>query len=262
MTPRRSRQPAFRGYARAVEATRRLVSEHACVLMKIATEDEALTHEDVRRRFDAFSSAIPIELKIGGPGARGDLVLCRDLGIRHIIAPMVESAYGLIDFLGGVREVFGAGAKGLKLGVNIETEGAARDIKAVLKGDDRNELYQVTVGRGDLSRSMGRTPDDERVMKLAGSVIRCAHGRGYVTSVGGGVHPGNVTLILRRVSTEYVNTRNFAFRAAPGHEAESLRRAVRCALEAEILLCRATGTALARARAKALAERLRVEGKP
>lgn len=264
MTKAGARRPSAGGRWRwrsAVDAVKRLVEEHGCALMKIATEDEALTHDDVRARFALFAPAIEIELKIGGPGARGDLALCRAIGIERVIAPMVESAYGLEDFLNGVSEIYRGVQKNPKLGVNIETGGAARGIRSLLAADEKRRLHQVTVGRGDLSKSLGAGPDDPRVMKLARAIVRCAHARGYVTSVGGGIHPANVVSVARGLAPEYVNTRNFAFRLDGSSGDAAITAAVRAALEAEIAICRADGGALALKRAKDLEARMTREGR-
>lgn len=242
---------AARRFARARDAVRALVEEHDCLMMKIATEDEALTHVEVETRFAVFARLLPVELKIGGPGARGDMEFARRIGIRHLIAPMIESAYGLEDYLNGALEIFGPTPAAVHLGVNFETERACRDRARILAADRERRLAQVTVGRGDLSKSMGLRPDDPPVMRAARRVVGAARGRGYRLSIGGGIDPGNVAAVVARLAPDFVNTRNFAFRARAG-----LETAIRRALEAEILICRADGGRLARGRVAALAKRL------
>ncbi len=238
---------------RARGAARRLVKEHGCLMMKIATEDEGLTQADVAERVRAYGRILTIELKTGGPGARGDLVHARRLGLRHFIAPMIESAYGLEDYLAGVAEVFAGSKTAPHLGINVETEGAAERVEEILEADSGRRLAQVTVGRGDLSKSMGRSPDDPAVMRLSGKVLKAARARGYETSVGGGLDPRNIRAILERLKPDMVNTRNFAFAAG---RADRLSAAVRAALEAEILVCAATRGELAKRRIPALKSRL------
>lgn len=235
-------------FHKAVEAVKRLVEYHGCTMMKMATEDEALTQEELGRRVDYFRTILPIEIKIGGPGARGDMVFAQKIGIHHLIVPMVESPYALSDFLAGVKEVFGD--RRINLGVNIETKLAARSVTMILGQDSSRALSQITVGRGDLSKSMGLSPDDASVMRLAKGVVASARGLGYATSIGGGIGPGNVQNIASKLQPDFINTRNFAF--AAGVDQSGVRKA----LEAEILICRAAGTRIARARISSLEGRL------
>jgi hypothetical protein len=240
-----------RRFARARDAVRALVEEHGCLMMKIATEDEALTHIEVEGRFDVFAPLLPMELKIGGPGARGDMEFARRIGIRHLIAPMIESAYGLEDYLNGATEIFGLNRGAVHLGVNFETDRACRDRGRILAADRDHQLAQITVGRGDLSKSMGCRPDDAPVMRAARRVVIEARRREYRLSIGGGIDPGNVGAVVKRLAPDFVNTRNFAFCAQTG-----LETAIRRALEAEILICRADGSRLARGRIASLEKRL------
>lgn len=258
---RRKRLPELRGglrrFAAARDAVRMLVEEHGCRMLKLATEDEALTHDEVRARFEVFAPVLRVELKIGGPGARGDLVLCHELGIEHVIAPMIESAYGLTDYLAGLKEVFPDG--GVVPAVNIETRGASERVVAILDADRERRIRQVTVGRSDLSKSMGLEPDDPAVMRLARRVILAARSRGLVTSVGGGLTPANVGEIARFLAPDQVNTRNFAFGDVARRDGTELMAAIRAALHAEIVLCEAAGTERGRARAVQLRDRMRRE---
>ncbi len=259
---RRARLPELRGrlrrYAMVRDAVRDLVEVHGCRMLKLATEDEALTHAEVTERFEVFSPVIAMELKIGGPGARGDLVLCRALGIQHVIAPMIESAYGLTDYLAGLAEIFPDGK--VLPAVNIETRTAADHVGLILAADTGRRLKQVTVGRSDLSKSLASTPDAPEVMRLARRVVLAARGAGCLTSIGGGLTPANVGAVVKTLGPDQVNTRNFAFGSLSTRREEELAGAIRAALSCEILLCEAAGTELARERAKQLRARMEREG--
>jgi citrate lyase beta subunit len=225
-------------------------------MMKIATEDEALTHDDVTERFEAFAPVVTVEVKIGGPGARGDLELCRRLGIRHVIAPMIESSYGLRDYLAAADEIRSPGRGGWRLGINIETAGAVARVESILDADADRRLSQVTVGRGDLSKSLGVSPDDPSVTRRTRKVVAAARARGYAAGVGGGIDPGNVIEVLERIAPDGFNTRNFAF-AANGWKTDEARSAVRAALEIEIEILRIADGQLAARRIAALRARLK-----
>lgn len=241
-------------YSAVRDAARLLVDRHGSYLMKISTEDEALDHDTVKRRCDALRDVISVELKIGGPGARGDLALVKTLGLEYVIVPMIESPYAMQDFAAGYREIFGGGTP-VHAGINIETKTAARYLAAILaKGADI--LKQVTVGRSDLSKSMNRAVDHATVTAIARRVVAAGARRGLVTSVGGGIDPENVVAVASKIRPRCVNTRNFAFRLSVLDTPEKQQAAICDALAAEILLCRVGDTTLSLAREKALMKRM------
>ncbi|RMH59816.1 MAG: hypothetical protein D6679_00670 [Candidatus Hydrogenedentota bacterium] len=255
---------------RVRDGMRRLVEEFGCRLFKIATEDEGLTHDDVRRRWETYGDVILFEMKIGGPAARGDLRLCRELGIRRVIAPMVESPYALRDYAAAAKEVFGTRIfrrfrlgtdktfwrrTAWGLGINIETVTALRVLDRILEEAQDRPVGQVTVGRSDLAKSAGEPLEAEKVTRWTRRVIQAARHRGYVTSVGGGITPGRVRGLVEQVGPSCVNTRNFAFEVARTGE-QNLSNAVKAALEVEILLCRVEGLPGAQERIRALRRRL------
>ncbi|MBL4889579.1 MAG: hypothetical protein JKX97_06125 [Candidatus Lindowbacteria bacterium] len=238
-------------------ALRFLKKKHKCYLVKISTEDEGLTHEDVAERYKVMSSEIEVELKIGGPGARGDLKFAKQLGIKTVIVPMVESSYAMRDFINSVHEVLQNGSKkqslkGWHIGVNIETSGAYKNLGGIL-AEDADILKQVTVGRSDLSKSMGSSVDDPRVLSAAKSIVRKARKKGYFTSIGGGIVPSNVDKVIKSGRSHAVNTRNFGFKVP---KKGSLRLAIRDALLVEMMICSLEGTTAAASRKDALSARM------
>ena len=233
------------------KALESLVRERCCVMMKISTEDEGLIQSDVAKIYRELNKIIDIELKVGGPCARGDLLFSREIGISHFIAPMIESSYALHDYLKGVEEVFGA--KKVFLGINIETKSAVKHLSEILSADENRRLSQITVGRGDLSKSMGRSPDNMTVINASSRVVKSAKALGYHTSIGGSIEPSNVDKVVEKIAPDFVNTRNFAFSS----KIKDLKSSVQSALETEILFCETVGTDLSKRRIAALRERLK-----
>ena len=73
----------------------------ACGL-KLSTEDAAMSIEQIG--YWAEVDILPATVKIGGPNARNDIKQLLPMNIDGLIAPMVESPYGLENFISAVRD--------------------------------------------------------------------------------------------------------------------------------------------------------------
>lgn len=226
-------------------------------MLKISTEDEGLTHDEVRVRRDLFSDELIVELKVGGASARGDLKLCKEIGVNHLIFPMVETPYAMEQALESVEDVFGS-RWNIHIGLNIETVTASRNARKILD-KSADKLKQVTVGRTDLSRSLGLPLDSEKVNRRTRRILAEAGRRKLHTSVGGGIMPGNIAALREKTSASGFNTRNFAFRFDDFHSNDELFAAVSDALRVEIILCGLGGRS-GETRRRALQKRLETGG--
>ena len=93
---------------------------------------------------------VPLYLKIGGVEALRDIKDAMEVGVDGLIAPMVESPFGVIKFIGAIESIFGN--KKLFKSINIETQTAVEQIDDILKVAE-GKIDNVTVGRTDLSLS-------------------------------------------------------------------------------------------------------------
>ena len=91
--------------------------------VKAEFEAEGASFRDlVRLRRWTSRQDIVLHLKIGGVEALRDIKDALDLGVDGLIAPMVESPFGVVKFVGAVESVFGQ-RKFFK-SINIETREA------------------------------------------------------------------------------------------------------------------------------------------
>lgn len=90
-------------------------------------------------------------VKLGGLSSIQDLHICKELYANSIVAPMVESAYGVEKFLVSVKQVFGKGYPSLYL--NIETKSAFEHIEEIV--EKSNKITGFVLGRSDLKKSLG-----------------------------------------------------------------------------------------------------------
>ncbi|MBI3395554.1 MAG: aldolase, partial [Spirochaetia bacterium] len=158
---------------------------------------------------------VPIYVKIGGPEARNDI---RELGaiqVDGIIAPMIESAYALRNFISTLRDLLGPTTyERVEKGINLETITAFQNMNSILGAPEAKELVQVTAARSDLSGSMDLSPDDERVLEICSVIIARCREYDLRTSVGGGIHPGITMRIIDEISPDTINTRHMVMRSS------------------------------------------------
>ncbi|MEK9627553.1 MAG: aldolase/citrate lyase family protein [Nitrospinota bacterium] len=119
--------------------------------IKAEFEAEGSSFRDlVRLRRITDKLDIPLHLKIGGVEALRDIKDSLEIGVDGLIAPMVESCFGLKKFIDGVDSIYQG--TDVHLSINIETQQAVSNLKEILKLG-KGKIDNITVGRTDLSAS-------------------------------------------------------------------------------------------------------------
>jgi len=192
---------------------RRLAEElrdkYACTALKMGTEVEDCSFEYIDFANKLMSGILPIVVKIGGPEARNDIRQLCKIGVAGLIAPMVESPYGLVKYVAALRDIIDPERRMRMIkGINAETVNCYRRIDEILAIPEVKELNQVTIGRGDLSESVGKKVDDPEVMAMTKEITRKAQALGLTVSVGGGITPANARRIVDRIKPDKINSRH------------------------------------------------------
>src|SRR5205807_1811426 len=100
-------------------------------------------------------------VKIGGPGAINDIRALGDIGVQGLIAPMVESPYGLVNFIQAIEAALTtAQAAKIVKGINLETITCYRQFDAICAEPGFALLGMCNIGRSDLAGSMNRKVTD------------------------------------------------------------------------------------------------------
>lgn len=209
-----------------------LVDTCGLVALKGGTEVEDMSFLEISFLRELGEPDLPLIVKIGGPEARNDIRVLQALGINGLLAPMVESEYGLRNFVDTVDEMYREREKPY-MAVNIETITAYQNLETLLQSPAFQHINQVTVGRSDLSRSMRRDVDDEEVFSKTADIVDRVRARGKITSVGGRITPRNAWMIAERIATSRINTRHLIFDPAA---AEDIAASIEAGLEFEIKL--------------------------
>lgn len=227
-----------------------LQRQFGCSSLKLSTEDAGNSFTQIACYARAFGRRLPLEVKIGGPEARNDLQHLVPLAVSAIIVPMVESPYALEKFIETLRAVAGARRyRQLRRRLNLETVTAVRQLPAIMRSPAFRAIDQVTIGRQDLSRSLGCRPDDARVWRVTRRLVAAVQSRGVPVSVGGGITPLQATELVARAAPAYINTRSVAFRVTRRFDPVAAVRAA-LAFEADLLDYDAAAGFITRAEAR------------
>jgi len=179
-----------------------LIESDGLIGIKTSFEDEgAMFDETIRLKEICNQAKTKVTLKIGGPEAIRDIKESCIIGVKGLVAPMVESPFGLKKFIQAVNSNLPKDVvDSLQLNVNIETISAAKSADQILSIPEANQLYGVTVGRVDLVSSMGKDRayvNSDEVLSLAENVFTFAKEKGLKACLGGAVSTDSYEFIKK-----------------------------------------------------------------
>lgn len=179
-----------------------MIENDGLIGIKTSFEDEGATfNETVRLKQVCNEARAKVTLKIGGPEAIRDLKDSLIIGVKGIVAPMVESPFALKKFIDSVRAHIEPDViDTLQLNVNIETINAVNSIDDILATEQATALYGVTVGRVDLVSSLGKdrtNVNNEEVYKHAKKVFTVAKEKGLKACLGGAITVDSLNFLKR-----------------------------------------------------------------
>lgn len=211
-----------------------LKNEFGACGLKLSTEDAAMSREQVEYWVESAGDILPAVVKIGGPNARNDIKQFLPMNIDGLIAPMVESPYGLENFISAVRDfTTPMQFERVKKQINIETETAVRQLDDILSAPEAKFIDEITIGCSDLSESMKKPRWDASFLARVVKVVKKIKRKNIPVSVGGGITPETINGYLQQVRPDKFNTRVITFNVEPGRD---YMEAVRSALRFEILM--------------------------
>jgi 4-hydroxy-2-oxoheptanedioate aldolase len=135
-----------------------LVENNGVIGIKTSFEDEGASLNEVIRLKELCNQAgTKLLLKISGAEAKRDLFDSQIIGVKGIVAPMIESAFALDKFVKSAKSILPADIlSNVQLGVNIETITAYKNFKEMINSDGFESLYNITLGRVDFVSSMNK----------------------------------------------------------------------------------------------------------
>lgn len=198
-----------------------LKQNYTTIAVKAEFETEASRlNEIMRLKNIANKIGLGITLKIGGAEAITDMFEAQDLGVDNLVAPMIESAYAMKKYLLAIKKYFPKDIRRtIKFGVNIETYQGYLNLNEILALPIIGTIDQITVGRVDLSGSLGLSREEinnDQVYKITEDICRQTKKRHLQTALGGGISIEAIPFMKRLITREfldYFETRKIVFKA-------------------------------------------------
>lgn len=176
-----------------IEVLKRLKNDYGVFEIKAEFEAEGSRMEEMMRLKDITTTVgLPIILKIGGVEAVTDVYNALSIGVKGIIAPMVETPFALTKYINMIKTMIAEdNAKDIEFAFNVETITACNNLSEMLAVEGIETITGITVGRVDLSASMGiprdRINNHIVLEKTAENVFWIAKDKGLKTGLGGAI---------------------------------------------------------------------------
>jgi hypothetical protein len=194
------------------------LKEKGCIGVKMSTEDSGLSLnfiDFVNNR--VLDGVVPLNMKIGGPDAQNDIIEALRIGVSGIIAPMVESPFGIHKFVTAMRKYAGEEAmRHLLVSVNLESVTAYRQIDDILRAPEIEAIDQIVIGSSDLARSVAKPKDDPTFVAMVTEMAQKAKKTGKIVRIGGMMsllrnNQAILKQLLEETNANKVNTSNICF---------------------------------------------------
>jgi len=186
--------------------------------IKAEYEAEGADNDEIQY-LRTFTKAANLKLfvKIGGVEAKNDIFNCIKIGVDGIIAPMVESKFGVYKFIEATKEL--NISKKTYLAINIETKNGLQNIDEILN-EANGKINGITIGRTDLSASFFSkkiTPDSayitDRISKLSSDIKNKYN---FKLTIGGNVNKETLKIYKKNTvikkNVDKIETRKIIFK--------------------------------------------------
>jgi hypothetical protein len=191
--------------------------EHGCVGLMMSTEEgDSLEAIDfVNNRL--LDGVLPLNMKIGGPTAQTDIYEALKMGVSGIIAPMVETPFGVVQFVTAMRKIAGEKLMSkLLVGINLESVTAYNQIDEILKTPEINDVDDIVVGTSDLAKSVSKPRNDPVVIKMVTKIAQKSKKEGKIVRIGGMIdliydEPKVLMDLLEATNADKLNTSMVCF---------------------------------------------------
>jgi hypothetical protein len=201
---------------------KRGVEHYGYASVKAEFEAEGTRPDELLRLVDiARSAGLPLTVKIGGCEAIRDLLESKQIGVRYIVAPMVETAYALTKYIAAKDAVFTPDeAEDTDFLFNIETITAFQNREKIIEtAAGKPGCQGVVFGRVDFVGSLNAHRDSinmDFIMEQVRDVALLCRNNNLDLVVGGGVSRDAIDALrsVRAIHLDRFETRKVVFDAA------------------------------------------------
>jgi len=190
-------------------------------------------NELMRLKEIAGNAGMSIAMKIGGGEAITDIFEAQKIGISAIVAPMLESPYALSKYLQALEKYVPKDTrKYIKFVAMIETINGYKNVDEILAVDKNNLLNIISVGRVDLSGSLGLQRNEincDKVYQIVEDIFTKAKKKGLNTVMGGGIAKEAIPFIKKLVTKKLLDryeTRKIIFHTDPQASATKMEEGI------------------------------------
>ena len=169
-----------------------LKENHNVVGIKAEFEAEGTRLEEALRLKEVVTKAgLDLTIKIGGCEAIKDMYDARTIGVRTIVAPMIESPYAMQKYVQATKFVFPEEErKEVKFLFNIETITGFTNLEDMIGSPYFADIDGIVLGRVDMTGSIGMTREDinsDKILDIAKTLSKKMKKANKDMVIGGGV---------------------------------------------------------------------------
>lgn len=207
---------------------RRGAEKFGVVSVKAEFEAEGTRMDELLRLMDISRSAgLPLTVKIGGCEAVRDLLEAKQIGVKYIVAPMVESPYALEKYVGAKNLVYTNDEQAdTKFLFNMETITAFHNrIEMLDYGSEPGRIDGVVFGRVDFAGSISGGREAINSAVVTDSILEVASlcsKYSLELVVGGGISIDSLHILreIAKIKLDRFETRKVVFDGASVNETE------------------------------------------
>ena len=220
-----------------LDILRELKEVHGVYAIKAEFEAEGSRKDElIGLRELILKAGLNFVIKIGGCEAVHDMDQCKLLGATGVMAPMIETPFAMTKFISAAKRVYGEDMSDIEWIINAETKTCLANYPDIIQAG-KGFLKTVTVGRSDLSASMGIQKKDietQPVFDATHQLLTMSREAGFTTNFGGNIGIESIPFIIRMsdVANRF-ETRKVVIRMDT--DEQKLKRAIAKALEFELM---------------------------
>jgi len=184
-----------------IEVLKKLKNEYGVFEIKAEFEAEGSRMEEMMRLKDVTSSVgLPIIVKIGGVEAVTDIYNALSIGVKGIVAPMVETPFAMSKYINMIQTMVAEdNAKDIEFAFNMESRTALENLLYIINRRGNEVVSSMTIGRVDLSSSIGIPREEINTSDLlihkCSEALEIAKWSGKKTALGGGISTESLPII-------------------------------------------------------------------